>query len=255
MAPPAALSQAPQVPGAVLDHIEEPLFGISHIGTDVRNVWYPIAIEHEIPRKSATSRAMGTRLLGEPIALYRDETNTVRCLADRCPHKNAKLSVGRVLDGKMECFYHGWQFDGKTGEVSHIPFLLPDKQTPPQAKTKSYPCVEKHHLIWVWPGDVDKADESLIPCYPEWLDKRLCFWGQTTEMPIDHSLWCENLMDIAHTPFAHDGQFSSRQDGKPLRYETKATKTGLFVDPQWAAEMRKDYPLKQTMEWIAPCTK
>jgi len=84
MAPPAALGQA--LPGPLVT--EEPLFGISHISTEVRNVWYPIAVEHEVPRKSATTRPIGTRLLGEPIAIFRDEHNVVRCLADRCPHKN-----------------------------------------------------------------------------------------------------------------------------------------------------------------------
>jgi len=156
------------------------------------------------------------------------------------------------MDGKLECFYHGWQFDSKTGEVDHIPFLLPDKQIPPQAKSKVYPCVEKYHLIWVWPGDVDKADESLIPCYPEWLDSKLNFWGQTTEMPVDHALWVENLMDLAHTPFVHDGQFARRSQGKPLRYDTRATKIGLKADVEFIGAAKRDP--KQATEWVAPCT-
>ncbi|CAJ1348112.1 unnamed protein product, partial [Effrenium voratum] len=83
------------------------------------------------------------------------------------------------------------------------PFLAQEKHR--QAQTKSYPCVEKYHLIWVWPGE-SQADESLIPWYPEFSDEKANFWGRSYECPVDASLWLENLMDLAHTPFAHDGQ-------------------------------------------------
>ncbi|CAJ1389604.1 unnamed protein product [Effrenium voratum] len=194
---------------------------------------------------------MAARLLGEPLVLFRDEENRPRCLADRCPHKNAKLSVGRVRQGKMECFYHGWQFDSRNGKVDCIPFLLPGRSIPPQAQTKSYPCVEKYHLIWVWPGE-SQADESLIPWYPEFSDEKANFWGRSNECPVDASLWLENLMDLAHTPFAHDGQFASREQGRPLKYHTKATKGGLVAETEFFGAPESDP--KQSTEWVAPIT-
>ena len=32
----------------------------------------------------------------------------------------AKLSEGQVIDGQLECLYHGWQFNG-SGQCTRIP--------------------------------------------------------------------------------------------------------------------------------------
>jgi hypothetical protein len=36
----------------------------------------------------------------------------------------AKLSEGQIVDGKLECLYHGWQFDGE-GKCVKIPQVSP----------------------------------------------------------------------------------------------------------------------------------
>jgi nitrite reductase/ring-hydroxylating ferredoxin subunit len=43
------------------------------------------------------------------------------------PIRLAKLSEGQIVDGKLECLYHGWQFDGE-GKCVKIPqvSLRPD---------------------------------------------------------------------------------------------------------------------------------
>ena len=35
----------------------------------------------------------------------------------------AKLSEGQIVDGSLECLYHGWQFDGE-GKCVKIPQVL-----------------------------------------------------------------------------------------------------------------------------------
>jgi phenylpropionate dioxygenase-like ring-hydroxylating dioxygenase large terminal subunit len=42
---------------------------------------------------------------------------------DECPHRLAPLSEGRVVDGGLECPYHGWQFEGAGGGCVAIPQL------------------------------------------------------------------------------------------------------------------------------------
>ncbi|MCF2147586.1 Rieske 2Fe-2S domain-containing protein [Desmonostoc muscorum LEGE 12446] len=37
------------------------------------------------------------------------------CLTDRCPHRTAKFSERQIIDGKIECLYHDWQF-GSDGQ-------------------------------------------------------------------------------------------------------------------------------------------
>ncbi|CEM09094.1 unnamed protein product [Vitrella brassicaformis CCMP3155] len=227
--------------------------GISHVSTDVNNAWYPLCTHKEVPKKGACKRPLATRILGQPVALFRDESNTVRCFADRCPHKNAKLSVGRVVNGKLECFYHGWQFDSHSGAVDHIPFLLHDKSIPAQAVTKAYPCVEKYNLVWVWPGDVEKADGGLIPFFEDFTDRKMMWSGWSLETPIDHSLWVENVLDHAHVNFVHDGQFTSRGLACPLKQVVTPTKTGIKGVQVRESEKFAHEATSLELEWVAPC--
>ena len=55
--------------------------------------------------------SVGLLIAGVPLVLFRS-LGRAGALVDRCPHRNVPLSLGRVLpDGRLECAYHGWQFD------------------------------------------------------------------------------------------------------------------------------------------------
>jgi len=73
---------------------------------------------------------------------------------DFCPHRLAPLSEGRVeADGQLLCAYHGWRFDS-TGKCTDLPQA---KQPVSEWDSKkipcavSYPTMEKHGLLFVWP--------------------------------------------------------------------------------------------------------
>ena len=57
----------------------------------VRNCWYVIAWDHEVPKEGLFSRTV----LGEAILLYRVGDGRVVALRDRCCHRLAPLSKGR----------------------------------------------------------------------------------------------------------------------------------------------------------------
>ena len=38
-----------------------------------------------------------------------------------CPHKGALLSEGELCGHVIECWWHGWQFDVRTGECLTVP--------------------------------------------------------------------------------------------------------------------------------------
>ncbi|KAL3655722.1 hypothetical protein CASFOL_000118 [Castilleja foliolosa] len=66
----------------------------------------------------------------KPLQIWdkEDGNGELRCYEDRCPHsffglsgasqsnifmcRLAKLSEGQLFDGRLECLYHGWQFEG-----------------------------------------------------------------------------------------------------------------------------------------------
>src|SRR2546426_8057784 len=80
--------------------------------------WYPACRGSDLRR-----RPLAITLLGTPVVLWRDAAGTPRALVDRCPHRNAPLSLGRLQgDGSLECGYHGWRFSGD-GHCVAVPGL------------------------------------------------------------------------------------------------------------------------------------
>ncbi len=123
---------------------------------DWHTCWYPILFSVDLP----SDRPYSFSIYGEPMVLFRDQEGELICLRDRCPHRLAKLSDGQVIDGRLECLYHGWQF-GKNGNCLHIPHLLAGANIPERAKVQAFPVSEQQGIVWVW------ADDKILPD-PEW---------------------------------------------------------------------------------------
>jgi len=218
--------------------------------TNVKEYWYPLSTSSEI----CTKRPHGVRILGEPLVLYRDGEKKVRAMHDRCPHKNAQLSAGRVEKGVLECFYHGWKFDGDSGAITDVP-SIPKGCPLPKQRVKTFPVVEQDDLIWVYPGDSANADPAKIPTKPIKNGfKEKGYWRSDVmlDLPCDHSFFVENLMDMAHTPWAHDGVFNSRKDAIPIDPDFRVTPGGMAGRLE---EFYTDgYKNSLDFEWTAPCT-
>ena len=52
---------------------------------------------------------------GRELALYR-VNGEFYATENFCPHKGAPLADGKLCDHVIECEWHGWQFDVRTGE-------------------------------------------------------------------------------------------------------------------------------------------
>ena len=50
---------------------------------------------------------VGLTRLGERLVLWRDGAGAVHAMEDRCPHRGAALSRGRVTGDCIACGYHG----------------------------------------------------------------------------------------------------------------------------------------------------
>ena len=161
----------------------------------VRNSWYVAGWDHEVQRL----RLLRRLLLGEPVVLYRKSDGAPVALEDRCCHRHAPLSHGRVRGDRVECVYHGLQFD-PSGACVHIPT---QDTIPNSARVRSYPVAEKHHWIWIWIGDPANADEALIPDFGVMSDPRWNWRGETLAVQGNYMLVVENLMDLTHLPALH----------------------------------------------------
>ncbi|KAJ3267647.1 hypothetical protein HK104_005729, partial [Borealophlyctis nickersoniae] len=112
---------------------------------DMRKAWYPFAMSSEF---CVGDGPVAGYLLDDPIVLYRDAEGVLVCLEDKCAHRSAPLSLGRVTpEGELECRYDGWRYTSE-GAVCYIPALLPDRKIPANAYARRYPTVEKDGLIW-----------------------------------------------------------------------------------------------------------
>lgn len=167
----------------------------------LRNAWYVAAWSSEIGRG-----LFERTILEQPVLLYRRENGEVAAIGNACPHRMAPLSMGKLIGDVVQCPYHGLRFDASGACV-----LNPhgDGMIPPRMKTPSFQVVERHGLVWLWFGEADKADPAKIPDFSCHLDPELAFVGGVIEMAAHYELITDNLLDLAHSEFVHEGLLSS----------------------------------------------
>jgi phenylpropionate dioxygenase-like ring-hydroxylating dioxygenase large terminal subunit len=161
----------------------------------LKNCWYVAAWDYEL----IDGKLLARTLLGENLLLYKGESGKAVAIDNRCPHRGALLSNGRLEGDDVRCMYHGIKFDA-AGRCVQIPG---QDLVPPKMRVRSYPVVERDHLIWFWPGDPARADPSQIVDFPylgspEWK-------GLPAYLHYDanYLLIVDNLSDLAHLAFVH----------------------------------------------------
>ena len=127
-------------------------------GMFLYNSWYVAASNHEL----IDGKKLARTILEKPIVLYRGASGKVVALDDRCCHRAAPLSMGRVEGDDIRCMYHGMKFasDGKCIQIPGQDVI------PPKLGVRSYPVVERYNFIFIWTGDPEKAYPDLILDYP-----------------------------------------------------------------------------------------
>ncbi len=200
----------------------------------LREYWYPALASRRLSRKPVASR-----VLDRELVLFRDDAGTPHALLDRCCHRGMALSQGRVVDGVLECRYHGWRFDGN-GRCVQIPSLLPEQRIPAGAVVPGRVCQEGDGYLWVWMGESeDKAGP--LPRLP---DVERGIWIQGSRNLEASTLTAlENSLDIAHVPFVHRWShpyfYTVRRHGlREQSFETRVTQNGMlmFAPPTERAE-------------------
>jgi phenylpropionate dioxygenase-like ring-hydroxylating dioxygenase large terminal subunit len=168
--------------------------------TYLRNAWY-VAMWSEA---LSPGQLIARTILKEPLVFFRREDGTVVALRDRCAHRSAPLSMGKVLPGdRLQCPYHGLEF-GPNGNCVHNPHG--NGKIVAANQVRSFPVVEKHGLVWVWTGG-QQPNQNAIPDFsvldtPEELavTKRDCIIVQA-----NYELVTDNLLDLSHTSYLHEG--------------------------------------------------
>lgn len=213
--------------------------------------WHPVALADEV-----NTRPLGVTLLERAVVLWRDGTGLVHAWADQCPHRGAKLSLGRVTHGKLECAYHGWQF-APGGQCVQVP-ALPAFKPPASHCTQTFEALERYGLIWV-ALSAATGSTALLPAFEAESD------GQLRKLncgPYDVATSAprivENFLDMAHFGFVHEGLLGTRSNTAIDSYQVTATATGLLAtqcrawQPRSHAQATAPAQVEYTYEVTAP---
>ncbi len=181
----------------------------------LKNCWYVAAWDHEL----IDGRLLSRTLLNEHVLLYRGDSGQVVAMNDRCPHRGALLSRGRLEGDAVRCMYHGLKFEG-SGKCVQIPG---QDLIPPKMRVRTYPVVERNHLIWFWPGDPAKADPAAILDLPYLSDPQWKGLPAYLHYDANYLLIVDNLSDFAHLAFVHTRTLGGSEEyafvTKPVRIE------------------------------------
>ncbi|ERN07127.1 protein TIC 55, chloroplastic [Amborella trichopoda] len=208
--------------------------------------WYPLYLSKDVPDDAP----LGLTVFDHQLVLYRDGNGILRCHEDRCPHRLAKLSEGQLVDGRLECLYHGWQFEGE-GECVKIPQLPAGAKIPRAACVKCYEVRDSQGVVWVWMSDKEIANPKKLPWFEHYDNPDLQEVSAIHELPYDHSILLENLMDPAHVPISHDRTdwTAKREDAQALWFKVMERTPRGFAG-EWGKE--KDLT-SNFLRFEAPC--
>lgn len=168
----------------------------------LRNVWYVAAWDHEV----TADRPFARTILGERIVFFRNAEGHPAALFDRCPHRFAPLSRGKVIGDCIQCPYHGLEFNGD-GACSRNPHG--NGAIPKTAQVKSYPVVERWSVLWVWMGDGERADPNLIPEFRSMDPEKRWVGKDYLLAKAEYQLETDNILDLSHIEFLHPGTLGS----------------------------------------------
>jgi len=175
------------------------------------NCWYVAAWDHELIDGVKLART----ILEKPVVIFRGESGRYIALEDRCCHRGAPLSMGRIEGDCIRCMYHGMKYD-ENGICVEIPG---QDRIPKTMKVRRYPVEERNHLVWIWMGDPALADPDLIVDYEPLGDP--AWRGLPAYLHYDANwlLIVDNLSDFAHLAFVHTNTLGGSEE---YAYETKA---------------------------------
>lgn len=199
-------------------------------------LFHPVAAVADLD--ALEGRPLAVRLLETDLVVWRDGAGEVRAFHDRCPHRGAALSRGQVLDGQLECPYHGWRFEGG-GHCEHVPAVPAFR---PSAEHRAAACSARlaYGLIWAaLTAPSALPADSAVPAFAAEDDPHL---RKVTSGPYEVSTSgpriVENFLDLAHFGFVHEGWLGSRDITEQLPYKVAVTPTGFLATECFAFQPR-----------------
>ncbi|MES2536663.1 MAG: aromatic ring-hydroxylating dioxygenase subunit alpha [Pseudomonadota bacterium] len=201
-----------------------------------KNAWYVACYPDEIKEKP-----LGRMICGEKIAFFRGPEGKAAAVEDFCPHRGAPLSLGKVIEGKLQCGYHGLEM-GCDGKTVH----MPGQRVGGFPCIRTYPVVERHGFIWVWTGDEKLANPDDIH-HLEWAENpEWAYGGGLYHINCDYRLMIDNLMDLTHETYVHTTSIGQKEiDEAPSATKVEGDEVitsrhmeNIMAPPFWRTALR-----------------
>jgi vanillate O-demethylase monooxygenase subunit len=187
----------------------------------LRNTWYAAAWSDDVVPGAMFARTIAE----EPLLFFRDDDGGLVALHDRCPHRFAPLSLGRLEGTTVQCRYHGLRFDRAGACIANPHGPLAKAHT-----VRSFPAVERHALVWVWLGDQARADPAAIPdmAYHDEAPATAFNRGYLYAA-ASHYLMVDNILDLTHADYMHPETLGNGWITR-ARSKVEATDNTLFIE-------------------------
>ena len=171
-----------------------------------------------------TDSPLAVTLLGDRYVLWRSPQGEVVAAPDRCPHREAPLSAGRVEEGVLRCVYHGWGF-GDEGRCVDVPSSGERAAVPPTAHLACVHAGERYGLVWLCPGepvaDIPEIPQEADPAFRR-INSGVQQWNVAATRLVD------NFMDMSHFPWVHTGTFGAGQETQVPKIDLQELDHGWY---------------------------
>ncbi len=185
---------------------------------DPKRYWWPLAPLAELDAGKPVART----LHGVPLVLFRNVDGQPSVLHDRCPHRHAPLSCGKVHHGEVTCPYHGWRFSGD-GRCTDVPGMIYEGSHQPLVSTLAARTV--HGLVWGCATPGRTTPEPIAPAIVDDVD----WFFMTDTVQCDIADAAENFLDGFHTHFVHAGWIRRDNKRQSVKAEVRRLTDGIEV--------------------------
>ena len=200
----------------------------------LKNAWYQAAWSWEVTEREPLART----LLDLPLLIFRPGEGQIAALHDRCPHRFAPLSAGRIEGGNVSCGYHGLTFN-----AGGVCVRNPHGGIAKSMHVRSFPAVERHQAIWLWFGDKPATPDSIpdlsfIDATPE--KARI---ASHMAVAANYRLLTDNILDLSHADYLHPTTLGGIMTGS----KCTVTSAGGQIKVVWNSEACDPPPAFQMM--------
>jgi nitrite reductase/ring-hydroxylating ferredoxin subunit len=193
-----------------------------HTQLPMPNGWFAVGWSKDL----VAGDVRAIHCFGEDLVLFRTRAGEAKVLDAYCAHLGAHLGEGgRVIGDTVRCPFHGWQYDGGSGQCTHIPYC---EKIPERARVRAWDVQEKNGLIFVWYQDEGRPPAWDFPVMPELSDPA---WSEArtfeAELPAHVQDTHENNNDPVHFHFVHrmpavpESEITISDDGRTYRMTSR----------------------------------